>query len=166
LWLGLAPSAYAQAEPLAVGREVRLFVRGVIAPLEGRLLSISRDELTISMADGAVFAISPEQLQRTQVLGTRRNTARGLFLGAALGFGAGIAWIVRSDCPRDASGFCEVGDSFNEWALVVPPVLGAGAGALAGYLIRTPRWAPGLLPQQSAAGGLAARLTWAVPIGS
>jgi hypothetical protein len=169
LWLGLAPPALAQAEPLTPGREVRLYMQGVIAPFEGTLTANAPDALTVTLLDGSEFTLSPEQLQRAEVLGTRRNVVRGAMAGGVLGIVAGV-WLVveaRDDCSRDLSGFCNAfGDSINEWHLVAPPLAGATAGALVGYFIRTPRWVPGLLPLASLNGRVGLAATWTVPLGS
>ena len=169
LWLGLAPPALAQAEPLTPGREVRLYMQGVIAPFEGTLTASSAEALTLTLLDGSEFTLSPEQLQRAEVLGTRRNVVRGAMAGGVLGIVAGV-WLVvesRDDCNRDVSGFCNAfGESINEWRLVAPPVVGAASGALIGYFIKTPRWVPGLLPLASLNGRVGLAVTWAVPRGS
>ncbi len=169
LWAGLTPAAYAQAEALAPGREVRLFVRGVIAPFEGTLTAAEPDGLTVTLLDGSVFTISPAQLQRSEVLGSRRNVRRGSFMGGALGLGVGVGWVVasRNDCPGQASGYCDsFGNSFHTGHLIVPPFVGAAAGALVGYFIETPRWIPGLLSQPSADGDVGLGLAWSVLLGS
>ncbi len=169
LWFGFASAAYAQAEVLTPGREAHLFVRGVISPFEGTLTAVEPDGLTLTLLDGSVFTISPAQIQRSEVLGSRRNVRRGSFMGGALGLGVGVGLLVTSknDCPGQLSGYCDsFGNSFHAWRLVVPPFVGAAAGALVGYSIKTARWVPCVLPQPSADGDVGLGLAWSVPLGS
>jgi len=169
LWAGLAPAAYAQAEALAPGRDVQLFVRGVIAPFEGTLTAVEPDGLTLTLLDGSVFTISPAQLQRSEVLGSRRNVRRGGVIGGALGLAVGVGMVVgsRNSCAGQPSGYCDAfGSTFHAWHLIVPPLTGTAAGALVGHFIETPRWVPGFLPQPSADGDFGFGLAWSVPLGS
>jgi hypothetical protein len=168
LWAGLAPAAYAQAEALAPGRDVHLYVRGVIAPFEGTLTAVEPDGLTLTLLDGSVFTISPEQLHRSEVLGARRNLRRGGLIGGALGLAVGVGMVVgsRNDCPGQTLGYCDTfGSSFRAWHLIVPPLAGAASGALVGHFIRTPRWVPGVLPQPSANGEVGLAIAWSAPLG-
>lgn len=169
LWAGLAPAACAQAEALAPGRDVHLFVRGVIAPFEGTLTAVEPDGLTLTLLDGSVFTISPAQLQRSEVLGSRRNVRRGSLMGGALGLGVGVGLVVKSrkDCPGQPSGYCDsFGNNFHAWHLLVPPLAGAAAGGLVGHFIQTPRWVPGVMPLPSVDGDVGLGLAWSVPLGS
>ena len=168
LWACLAPAAYAQAEALAPGRDVQLFVRGVIAPFEGRLTAVEPDGLTLTLLDGSVFTIAPAQLQRSFVLGSRRNVRRGGVIGGALGLAVGVGMLVgsRNTCTGQPSGYCDTfGDAFHAWHLIVPPLAGAAAGGLVGYFVQTPRWVPGFLSQPSADGDVGLGLAWSVPLG-
>lgn len=104
VWLGLAPGAYAQAEPLEPGREVRLFVRGVAAPFEGTLTSATPEALEVTLLDGSSFTIAPAQLELSQVLTTRRNVLRGAIVGGGVGLGVGVAWVITDDEIASPSG--------------------------------------------------------------
>jgi hypothetical protein len=162
----LAPPAYAQTEALAPGREVRLFVRGVIAPFEGTLTSARPDALTLTLLDGSEFTISPAQLQRSEVLSSRTNARWGAMAGGGIGLGIGVFLVIqaRNDCDRDAYGVCdEFGTHFDEWRLVIPSVAGIAAGALVGHFIRSPTWVPGFVSGASDGAGLG--LAWAIPVG-
>jgi hypothetical protein len=154
VWLGLAPAVYAQAEPLEPGREVRLFVRGVAGPFEGLLTSATREALGITLRDGRDFTFTPSQLERTEVLSSRRNTLRGAILGGAVGLGVGVFLVVTDEGSPDPTapggGFRT---EFDGWKLVVPPIAGTALGAFFGSSVRTPRWVPGLLPAAGAASG-------------
>jgi hypothetical protein len=154
----------AQAEPLETGREVRLFVRGVAGSFEGVLTGVRADAVTLVLRDGSFFTLQTRQVERSEVLGMRRNTTRGALVGLGVGLGVGIALAVTS---RDAcDGFCaDPGDHFDEWQLVWPALAGAAGGALVGRLIRTPRWVPGFLPGSTPDGGGVA-LRWSLPVGS
>jgi hypothetical protein len=164
-WLGPATSVRAQAEPLAPGREVRLFVRGVAGSFDGRLTGLTPNALTLVQRDGSVFTLNPAQVDRSQVLGTRTNARRGALMGLGVGAGAGV-WLAiasRNEC-LETSGFCDdPGDHFNEWHLVLPAVAGAAAGALVGHFIETPTWVPGFLPGAPSSDGFA--LSWTLPAG-
>ena len=169
LLLGIAPAAHAQARPLEAGSEVRLFVRGVISPFEGVLLSADSDELTLSTENVGVLTMSPAQVERSEVLGPQRNTLRGALIGGGVGLGLGVGLVIasRDDCNRsqDPIGFCDaVGDAVQTAALIYTPVLGAGLGALVGYFVTTGRWFPGFLPV-ARQGDAALGLGWTVPVG-
>ena len=169
LCAGLAQAAYAQADALAPGRDVQLFVRGVVAPFEGTLTAVEPDGLTLTLLDGSVFTISPAQLQRSEVLASRRNARRGGVMGGALGLVVGVGLLVtsRNDCPGQPSGYCDTfGDTFRASRLIVPPLVGTAAGGLVGHFIETPRWVPGVLPQPSADGDVGLGLAWSLPLGS
>jgi hypothetical protein len=166
-WLGLAPAAHAQAEPLEPGREVRLYVRGVANTFEGTLTAVSPEALGITLRDGSSFTFSPAQLERSEVRTSRPNTLRGAIVGGGVGLGVGVALVVTDDeggtgqlttTPND-----EFGVSFDAWKLIVPPIGGAIVGAFAGRQIRTPRWAPGFMPAGAAAPGDFA-FGWSVPL--
>ncbi len=159
-WLGLAPAAaYAQAEPLEPGREVRLYVRGVAAIFEGTLTALSADALAITLRDGNSFTFSPEQLERSQVRATRPNALRGALVGTGVGLGVGVALVIslRDDpCAGGGGGelgFTVCGAPFDGFKLVAPAVAGFFAGGLVGGFIRTPRWVPGFLPTAAGAPG-------------
>jgi hypothetical protein len=167
-WLGLAPAAHAQAEPLEPGREVRLFVRGVANTFEGTLTAVSAESLSITLRDGSSFTFSPGQLERSEVRTSRPNTLLGAIVGGGAGLGVGVALVVTDDdggtgspttAPDD-----EFGASVDAWKLIVPPIGGAILGAFAGRQIRTPRWAPGLLATGAAAPGDFA-FGWSVHLG-
>jgi hypothetical protein len=163
--LGLAPAAHAQAEPLETGRDARLFVSGVAAAFEGTLTSVSADALAITLRDGAAFTFQASQLERAEVLSSRRNTLRGAIVGLGVGLGTGVGLVVSSGGAGDGepvSGGAPdeaFGDEFQAWKLIVPAVAGAVVGAFVGYSIRTPRWAPAFVPGAAGAPGDFA-LTW------
>ena len=164
---GIAPALDAQTRFLQPGDEVRIYVLGVIETFEGVLQAADSDELQLLTGDGAQMTIARDQIERSEVLGSRTNTLRGAAVGLGLGLAAGIgAQLASSDsCDRDLSGICsDFGNTFNGWLLVVPPVLGAGVGALLGSAIKTDRWFPAFLPRASDAGGTLWGLTWKVPL--
>jgi hypothetical protein len=148
-WLGPAPAVYAQAEPLEAGREARLYVRGVAMVLEGTLTSVSSDALQIGLRDGSSFTVSPSQLERADVLASRRNTVKGTVVGLGIGLAVGVALVVTASGAERGiavSGDAAFGDELEAWELIVPSVAGASVGAFVGYSIRTMRWAPAVVP--------------------
>lgn len=151
-------------EPLEVGGETRLYVRGVANVFEGKLTSVSGDALAITLIDGSSFTFSTEQIERAEVLANRRNTLKGTIVGGGVGLGVGVALVVRD---RDDTSPTALGDdfgtTFDAWKLIVPPLVGAAAGALVGYVVRTPRWAPAVVPSGGASPGDFA-LVWSVPV--
>lgn len=161
--LVLPTASAAQGEPLATGREVRLFVRGVAGTFEGVLTGIRPDALTLVLRDGSFFTLQTQQVERSQVLGMRRNTKRGALVGLGVGVVAGVALAVSSETGcLENSGFC---DHFEEWELILPPVVGAGLGVTVGWYVQTPRWVPGFMPA-SAPGDGGFALRWSLPAGS
>jgi hypothetical protein len=161
-WLGLAPAAHAQIEPLAPGRDARLYVRGAADMLEGRLTSVSRESLQITLLDGSSFTVPVEQLERAEVLAARTNTMRGAIVGGGLGLGVGVALVVRDRNETNSTDGDEFGTSFDAWKLIVPPVAGALLGGLAGRLIRTSEWAPAFVA--GAGGGADFALAWTIAV--
>jgi len=162
-WLGLVPAAQAQTEPLAPGREARIYVRGAADLLEGTLTSVSSESLGIVLLDGSSFMVPVDQLERVEVLASRRNTLRGAIVGGGVGLGVGVGLVVSDRETDRAVSDDEFGTTFDAWKLVVPPIAGALLGALAGRLVRTPRWAPALVPAGAGAGDFAFAWTLAVP---
>lgn len=160
------PAAHAQGEPLTAGREVRLYVRGVIRPFEGVLQEVATDDLTIASADGSVLTIGRAQIERSEVRGTRANTWLGAGVGAAFGAGVGIWRVVkhRNDCGAGGGGFCDY--SNDPWRLAIPTVAGAGVGALVGWRIRTATWLPGYLPTVAGGGPGGLAFSWSLTLGS
>jgi hypothetical protein len=139
-------------------------VRGVAQVFEGRLTAASPEALAITLRDGSDFTISPSQLERSEVLGTRRNTLLGAVVGGGVGLGVGVVLLVTDDPAQGqptAAPDDRFGESFDAWKLIVPPVAGAVVGALVGNRIRTPDWFPGFLP---GAGGDVA-FGWSAPVG-
>ncbi|MEQ1856506.1 MAG: hypothetical protein ABL963_08550 [Longimicrobiales bacterium] len=165
-WLGPGV-AYAQAEPLTSGREVRVFARGVAGSFDGILVSVTPNAITLRQRDGSIFTLQATQIQRAEVLGSRTNARRGGVIGGALGLAAGVGLAIssRGDC-RDSGGFCDdPGDHFNEWHLVVPAVAGAAAGALVGHFLHSPRWVPGVFVGATTAGGADFGFAWSLQVG-
>jgi hypothetical protein len=166
-WLGMASAARAQTEPLAPGREARLFVRGAADVLEGTLTSLSPEALEIVLLDGSTFTVPAGQIERAEVLANRRNTVRGAIVGGGAGLGAGVVLVVTkgADDAEAVSGGAPddaFGDELQAWKLIVPAVAGAAVGAFVGYSLRTPRWAPAFVPARSG-GDFALAWTVAVP---
>jgi len=161
-WLGLVPAAQAQTEPLAPGREARLTVRGAADVLEGTLTSVSPASLDIALLDGSSFTVPVDQLEQVEVLADRRNTLRGAVLGGGVGLGVGVALVVGDRNDTSPTNDDEFGTTFDVWKLIVPPMAGALLGALAGRVIRTPRWAPAFVPDAADDGDFA--LAWAVAL--
>jgi hypothetical protein len=165
--LGSGTAVRAQAEPLAPGREVRLFVRGVAGSFDGRLTGLTPSALTLVQRDGSVFTLDPRQIDRAEVLGSRPNTRRGAVVGLGVGIGVGV-WLAITSSPecQESLGLCDnPGDRFNEWHLVIPAIAGAAAGAVVGRFVESPSWVPGFLPSVPSAGGGFA-LLWTVSAAS
>jgi hypothetical protein len=139
-------------------------VRGVAQIFEGTLTAVSPEALAITLRNGNDFTISPSQLERSEVLGSRRNTLRGAIVGGGVGLGTGVVLLVSNDPPpaqATAPPGDRFGESFDAWKLIVPPIAGTIVGAFVGYNIRTPRWVPGFLP--AASGDVA--FGWIVSLG-
>jgi hypothetical protein len=138
-------------------------VRGVASIFEGTLTATSAEALAITLRDGSDFTISPAQLERSEVLGNRRNTLRGAIVGGGAGLATGIVLLVTDGPASGQSTLApddRFGESFDAWKLIVPPIAGAVAGTLVGHQIRTPDWFPGFLP---GAGGDVA-FGWSAPV--
>jgi len=165
-FLPCAADAHAQAEPLAAGREVRLYVRGVIRPFEGELQQVGAGDLALVTPDGSVLTIGLEQIERSEVRGTRKNTWLGAGVGAAFGLGVGIWRVVehRNDCGIGSATFCDPGK--DPLRLAIPTVVGASAGALVGFFIHTDTWLAGYVPTLAGGGPAGMALAWTIPLGS
>jgi hypothetical protein len=167
LLLALAPAAAAQAEPLAVGRQARLFVRGLVAPLEGTLLTVEPREIRIRTAGGEM-AVAPDVLTRSEVLGRRGNTLRGGLIGLGAGLALGVALVIesRDSCRPTATSPCGLPrDRSEEWLLAVPALGGVAVGALVGSRIRSSRWVPGFLPDWLPGTPGQLGFSWRLPLG-
>jgi hypothetical protein len=150
-WLGLTQAAYAQAETLAPGREARLYVRGAAGVLEGTLTTVNAERLEIALIDGSSFTVSVAQMDRAEVLASRRNRLRGAIVGAGVGLGVGVGLVVRSgDSDGDSVPGGPDDDSFGDelpaWKLIVSSAAGTVVGAVVGYFLRTSRWVPAFVP--------------------
>jgi hypothetical protein len=168
LLVGVAEPARAQV-PLAAGKEARLYIRGVIRPLEGRLDSVGPEAVTIIASDGAQLTLSPAQLERSELLGSRANPVLGAAMGGAVGLGVGVWRVVKSrnDCEVTPASFCAGSGTRHEgWLMAVPAAIGAAAGALVGTLIRSSEWLPAYVPTVSSNGDAGVGLTWGLPAGS
>jgi len=164
--LGLPPRVHAQGEPLAPGRMARLFVRGLVAPLEGTLVEVGPERTRIDTPDG-VLAVSNTQVERSEVLGSRANTLRGAVIGLGVGLGVGVGLVIHSkdDCQPTVQEPCTVpGEGNEEWRLAIPGLAGAAVGALVGSQIRTSAWVPGFYPG-GAVGSPGVGMVWRVPLG-
>ncbi|MGE0158820.1 MAG: hypothetical protein AB7T31_05360 [Gemmatimonadales bacterium] len=139
-------------------------MRGVASTFEGTLTSVAADALSITLRDGRSFTFQASQLERAEVLASRRNTRKGAVVGGFVGLGVGVG-LVASDGidPRAVDGDGdELGRGFDPWKLIVPPIAGAAVGALVGSRFRTPRWAPAVLPDGTRPADFA--LGWIVPV--
>ncbi len=139
---------------------------GVIRPFEGVLQRVGANDLTLSTLDGSTLTIGLEQIERSEVRGTKKNTWLGAGVGAAFGVGVGIWKVVqhRNDCGIGSGTFCDHGK--DPWRLAISTVVGAGAGALVGSFIRTETWLPGYVPTLTDGGPAGLALAWTVPLGS
>jgi hypothetical protein len=158
--------AAAQAEPLDAGREARLYVRGLVAPFEGTLLSVRPTEVRIATPDGEM-RIAPAQVVRSEVLGNRGNARRGAVVGLGVGLGVGVAWVVGSTaaCEPGPTGACGIPeDRGEELRLAIPAVAGAALGALVGSQVRSNRWVQGFFPQVGASADRSLGLAWRIPV--
>ena len=167
LLLALARAASAQAEPLTAGRQARIYVGGLVAPLDGTLLSVGRTEIRIRTADGELV-VAPQQVTRAEVLGSRGNTLRGGLIGLGAGLAVGVALVIESgrSCRPTATVPCGLPDDRNEeWLLVLPSVVGAGVGALVGSRVRSSRWVPGFLPEAGLPAPGRFGFSWSLPLG-
>ncbi|HUF76332.1 MAG TPA: hypothetical protein VMM35_08640 [Longimicrobiales bacterium] len=163
----LAPPGAAQGEPLAVGSEARLYVRGLIAPLEGTLLSLDTAQIRIRTVEGDL-GVAPELVTRSEVRGSRGNALRGGLIGLGAGVATGVALVIASRTTCDPTPVTPCGvpdDRSEEWLLVAPALAGAGAGALIGSLFRSGRWVPAFIPAIPPSSGRGVGLSWRLPSG-
>ena len=141
-------------------------MRGLVAPLEGTLLSVGPEQIHIDSPDGEL-AVPREQVTRSEVLGSRGNALRGAAVGLGVGLATGIVLLIQSkdECEPSFDTPCGIPSDPNEVALLsLPALAGAGVGALIGSQIRSSRWVPGFFPVAAAAGpGLG--MAWRVPLG-
>src|SRR5690606_18371686 len=139
--------------------EARLYVRGSAEVFEGTLTSVSDASVAIARLDGATFTFQTEQLERAEVRASRPNTLRGGIVGGGAGLVVGFVLLLTEDRAGR-----ELGEGFDPWKLVLPPVGGAALGALVGRFVRTQRWAPAFVPLAGGASGDFA-LAWSISVG-
>ena len=97
--------------------------------VEGRLTGVSNEELSLSVKNRAT------DLKREEVRSVHRvegkSATKATLIGMGVGAGAGAAVGLAADGASDSGGF----ETFDNVAAAALTVLGAGAGALTGFLI-------------------------------
>ena len=152
-FVGVPVVAGAQTPGTTVQAGDRVRVRASTMPAEavGEVVDAQPDVLRIRVADKVESIDVPRSsithLQRS--LGMRRNTGKGAGVGALIGAGAGVVFVVAASGGGGCEGPC------SGWALVFGAA-GAGAGAILGTAIgaaqKTERWQP--IPVGRAAVGI------------
>jgi hypothetical protein len=133
-----ATTALAQEPAVRVGPGERVRVTSESLRVDGTLMAVDDDTLTIRPRDGTADVTVPRmaiaKIERTD---GRRSRVRDAGLGALIGLGVGaLAGLASSTSCEPREWFCSAG--FNSTFF---GILGAGAGAVTGAILPPPsRW--------------------------
>ena len=124
---------------ISVGTRVRVLApTSRVSPVRGMVMELDNESLLLRTEDATHLRLPRGAITQLEVsVGERRQTAKGLLLGAVIG---GASFGVGACCTRIGS------SSMSDQAKVVSLglVVGATCGAAIGYFIKKDRWT--LLP--------------------
>ncbi len=112
-----------------LGGQVRVRSSALARQVEGVVVALDADTLTLAAKEPGLFKIPVQSIQRLELrTGSRRNILRGFLIGAAIGAAAGLTdeqggcgWTISSSGGRGGSAVCGgVGGA----------MIGLGVGAL------------------------------------
>ena len=167
---GLIPAAtavQAQAVPAGVGSTVRISLQGESEPIQGTIVSQSNGAWTVADVSGERTTFAADDVAKAEVRRSRNHWLTGALVGGGAGLILGLAVASEDDnCDEDFTGLCDAVVGSTKTATVIwLPIVGAGAGALVGSLIRTPRWVPAVLPRGPNLATSSLALSWRIPLG-
>ena len=147
---GMASAAHAQSGSPPVGTTLRLTMRGQPLQVHGTVRSTSPTTWTLARPNAAdsAYALSDISAAETQV--SHRRTLRGALIGGGIGLAGGLALVLAEDddpCAGAVGPCLDFESEGNAAALIVLPLVGAGAGALIGSLFKSTRWVPTVVPR-------------------
>jgi hypothetical protein len=131
------------AGPIAVGTRVRLLAPATVqGPIQGTVMAIDNESLTLSTEDHRPLRVSRYTITRVEVSTGRQGHALiGLLIGAPVGAVVGAVVPLDSGCTQAQLEVKNSSCMDSRGALIAAGVLGyAGLGALIGHLIKTERW--------------------------
>ena len=124
---GTATNDWAALKSIAAGSKLSVNVKNGKA-VNGKLNSVSDSTLSLSVKNG------PVELRREDVLSiyqvTKKSSTKATLIGMGVGAGAG-AGIGAAGASNDNNGF----DKIDHAVIAGLAVLGAGVGAMTGYLV-------------------------------
>ncbi len=167
----LAPGPLAgQGDPgLEPGTRIRVTAPSVYpGRAVGQLQTIDATGLRMSLQGDGDLTVPRDAVSRIDVSeGNRSHWVRGAAIGGLVGLTTGVIAVVAAESSDEELELLPGFDTVVETtAVIVMTVVGAGAGALIGALIRTEQWKPvpaagvqwGLLPRWDGGVGLVVTL--------
>ncbi len=138
------PLAAQDTTALHANARVRVMTVGSDRWVTGKLLAPPADSVKLLARDTVPMVLATSSLARPEVSrGMRRQTKRGMWIGAGMGFVAGF--VLGFATYEECTGFC-VGDPGQSGTGFVAGVLGSalglGIGALIGSSSKGERWSP------------------------
>lgn len=94
--------------------------------VKGRVKTVDDQTLNLTRSWRRTTAVNKPDVQRVYRL-TPKSAKKATLIGMAIGAGIGAAWGTNE--------YYEGGESGEQYLIVVPAALGAGLGALTGYLV-------------------------------
>jgi hypothetical protein len=154
------PETVRMMEPhrLRIGDSVRAWATAAGTPLEGTIVGVGADTITLATREDAVLLTLPG-LDRMQVKRTRSHVRRAAAIGAGVGLVASFLLVTDELFGREL----DAGERIGWTAASVAG--GAALGAGAGYLTRSITWHPVdlvTLKPQPAPVRPALRLSWTI----
>lgn len=127
------------ADVLAVGGRVRVQPAGDGSRIQGVVLAVDRDHVTLAPDGSGPVRMRIDSIERLEAsAGHRRHGMRGLVIGGAtLGLIGVFDSVDPDDCGDDSMKWCSRGEAIGYGALT-----GALLGYLIGAAIQTEQWVP------------------------
>jgi hypothetical protein len=122
----------------ALGDRVRVMApKAGYGRLTGQVIATTPDALQLRLDRGIEVAVMREHIDQMFLsISTRRHTARGAVIGAAIGGVGMFLWGPKKVSPTLAPG-AGTAPASN---VIAATIAGAGIGGIVGYYTRTDRW--------------------------
>jgi hypothetical protein len=135
-----APSVRRPLLPVAMGARVRVHSPSVGGSMKGTVAALDREFLTLAPEEGPKLQVAIDDITRLDSsLGEKHNVIRGIWMGAVAAAAASFLFVPTGCTGPDP--YTEGWKCNNAAKATVFAVAGAAAGAGAGYLWKTERWA-------------------------
>ena len=133
------PSGRVPLPPVALGTRVKVDSRAVGGSMTGTVTALDRSFLTLAPEDGPKILVPLDSVARLETSrGRKRNVKRGLWMGAVVGAGLSLLYV-----PTECTGPLATGGlrCSRPGVAVVGALAGSAAGGVAGFVLKSERWA-------------------------